>query len=458
MGVFPVAVIFGLLPAVVFASGSALLWDFFFIPPQFTFAIQTSENAMMNLTYFVVAIVSGILGTRVRRQEFELKQKERDAKLLYELENNLSKQNDVGRIMSESASFFDRHFGIRACVIDGSSGELDFTSPKLAEQLSEVEQKEAAWVYRNEQRAGLQTLKFSNSRLTYLPLGGDLSSSGVLVLYSQSSGLNATENLILKFCQNIGMALERERYRFTTRRNQLLESSEKLHQTLLNSVSHELRTPITAILGDVSELLNRPDSDRVLKSALDIRASAVRLNQTVTNLLDLSRVQSGTLQLNRNIIEVNDFIYSCLASAGSSTDSLRFEVSESTQSLYIKGDERLLETAVLNLIRNAITHSPTESKIQITVSEADAEVKLNFADKGPGIKKGEEEKVFSHFYTLSGGLGLGLPIVRAIVEAHHGRVVLEQSSESGSVFQITLPRVFLPLDFDSDSEGNDGKK
>lgn len=430
VGVLPIAVLYGLGPTLLFAVMSTLVWDYFFIPPQFTFTIHTSEDVLMNVTYFVVAIATGLLGTRIRRQEYLLKKRERHTQLLYELEKTLAPVTSVEGVLRAAENFIREQLNINAIAIDGSEGELRFANGHL----SPNEREEVRWTYRNERRAGHGTQTFPQAKYDYYPLEGNGAPAGALVVENIQHPDASSESRLRKLCPTIGTAIERERHRLLTARNRLLEESEKLHQTLLNSVSHELRTPLTSILGNIDRL-ETPLGE-------ELRSSARRLNQTVTNLLDMSRVTAGALQLKREVIELNDFMRSCISRSSSILESYQIVFTESQEPIIIRADEKLLETAVVNLFTNAARHAPQTPVIYISAHADDTSAIIEVSDTGPGIPDGEEERVFEKFYSsnTSGGVGLGLAITRTIMEAHGGAARVVPKNTGGARFQLSIPR------------------
>lgn len=446
VGVLPIAVAYGLGPALLFAALSALIWDYFFIPPQFTLSIQASEDVMMNLTYFVVALVSGFSGSRIRRHERALKARELKAKLLYRIEKCLAEKNSVESVLEESISLLKSRFGVEAVILQGDEDRL--RQPEEAVygiRLSEAELEHAKWVYRNEKRAGNGTHAFSESLLSFYPLSGNESATGVLVVDSDLSKNRGIEPVLREICAIIGVAIERETHRATLRRNALLEASEKLHQTLLDSVSHELRTPLTTILGTANCLALEPLPSESASYVLELKSSAERLNQTVTNLLDMSRISSGALLLNRALIDLSDFIRTCVGRSAHLLTKNRVTIRDSKEALYVLGDEKVLEIAFANLLGNAACYSPEGSEIRISVRGLDRLASIEIANHGAGIRPGEEEAVFGKFYSKSGavGLGLGLAIVREVIDLHLGEV-RANTVDGLTVFSVLLPREELP--------------
>lgn len=425
VGVLPIAVGYGLAPALLFATLSALVWDYYFIPPQFTLNIQTSEDVMMNLTYFAVALVSGFSGSRIRKQERSLKAREKQAKLLYQIEKHLADKSSVALVIEEATSILKTVFDLESIILSGKDG----TGP-----LSEDEIEQARWTYRNGKRAGNGTSTFSDSKYSFYPLRGNESTAGVLVVPSDITKNLKIEPVLRELGAVVGAAVEREIHREISRRNALLEESERLHQTLLDSVSHELRTPLTTILGIANQL-----------SIYDLKSSAERLNQTVTNLLDMSRISSGALRLSQSVIDLSDFVRTCVARADYLLGKHRVKIQDPREALYVKGDEKVLETAIANLLSNAARYSPEGTEIQIAIRPLDRKVSVEITNQGTRIPSGDEEEIFDKFYSNSGGagLGLGLAIVREIVELHLG-TVSANSGDGRTTFTILLPREELP--------------
>jgi two-component system, OmpR family, sensor histidine kinase KdpD len=226
----------------------------------------------------------------------------------------------------------------------------------------------------------------------------------------------------------------------------LYKASEALHQTLLNSISHELRTPITAIVGsatalkDTSTLLN----PRARESLTDeLIKSALRLDRVVENLLDLTRLQRGTLQLKKEWFDLGELLSAVRTGLKEESQSRRLEL-VNDESVLVEGDFYLLSHALNQVVLNAIKYTPENSKIEIESLASEDEARIIVRDNGKGIPEGLERKIFEKFYrtpgTPVGGLGLGLSIASSIIELHGGRMWARNRVDStGAVFEIRLP-------------------
>ena len=456
LGILPVATVSGVGPVLLSAGLSAVLWNFFFIPPQFTFAIREPEDGMMILAYFAVASVAGFLASRIKRQEGDLRQRERRSNILYDFGRRLAEANTSEEIATEGARSIELAFpSVVAVAKANQGGRLSFRQLKVTEQVvSDKDLAVATWAYDNHKKAGWKTDTLASSRCLCIPLRGRGGVIGVLLLYpKEDRSLSIDqENLIETICAHMATALERAELEFVSRENEVYLKSEKLHQALLNTVSHELRTPLTTIIGGATALGDTQTSqDASLREKLaeDVVESAERLNHTIENLMDMSRISSGVLQLNEHVFELNDFIRSLVQRMSRSVKSHRITLSLSNDDLFVKGDEKILEHVLWNLISNAERYSPAGSEITIRSVRNQSYAEFSVSDQGKGLPHAEINRVFDRFYRAPGsppgGVGLGLSIAKSIVEAHGGGVFAANRTEgSGAVFRVILPYREIP--------------
>jgi two-component system sensor histidine kinase KdpD len=224
------------------------------------------------------------------------------------------------------------------------------------------------------------------------------------------------------------------------------ENTIKLYNTLLNSLSHELRTPVSTIIGAVDTLKENKDklsfdNQNELLSQIDI--ASIRLNRQVENLLNMSRLETGTLKLHLDWCDANELVFSVLQklSLGNGNHTIAFAANENLP--LVKLDSGLIEQVLHNLIHNAILYTPENSTIRITVIHQSGNLAITISDSGPGFPEKEIPVVFEKFYRLpqtkSGGSGLGLSIAKGFVEAHNGAIQLENNDEGGAKFIINIP-------------------
>jgi two-component system sensor histidine kinase KdpD len=224
------------------------------------------------------------------------------------------------------------------------------------------------------------------------------------------------------------------------------ENLLKLYNTLLNSLSHELRTPISAIIGATDNLQNNmtrlsgQNKDELIS---EISVASLRLNRHVENLLNMSRLESGTLKIKTDWCDINELIYVVISQFKETASEHKIEVSLPEALPFFSLDFGLMEQVLLNLIHNAINYSPKNTEIRVSADCINDHLVIWIEDQGSGFPEDETDKVFDRFYRLNnprtGGTGLGLSIVKGFVEAHNGKVFLENIPAGGSRFTIDIP-------------------
>lgn len=440
-------------PTLFAAVFSAVVWNFFFIPPAWTFMISSTEDFMMVVSFFVAALVGGLLTARVRRQESVLEVRESESRLLYELVKNLSdvqEESQAAAVLSETIS---RQFKARNSVllINSETGKLQNAAGK---SLEEKEAAVAQWSFENGKVAGWSTPTLNAAACLCLPMKGNSGVVGVVAFFplSGEQALSVeTENFIETIIAQTAIVLERLALRGAAAATKLYEASEKLHQTLLNSVSHELRTPITALIGNATALEDeRTVSDAAARKALvgEVVGAARRLDRVVENLLDVTRLEKGTLQLKREWFELGDLLGQVKAELKEELGGHTVEVNSSGE-VYFEGDHQLLSHAFSQIVLNAAKYSDPRKVIHVEVSTEGGRAVVRITDEGPGVPEGLEARIFEKFFraprTPSGGIGLGLSIVKNIVELHGGQVSARNREDGrGAIFEIILPLKALP--------------
>lgn len=457
LGILPISTVSGLGPTLLGAALSALIWDFFFIPPQFTLSIRETEDVMMILAYFSVATVAGFLAARIKRQRRDLLLRERRANVLYEFGRNLADATSETEIATRAAASMEAVVPSLVLILKADSEGALSGQPlnPVSFVIPEKDVAVATWAYSNQKKAGWRTDTLTSSPCLCIPLRGRSGMVGVLILYpkeDRSLSLDQ-ENLIETIAAHLATALERELLEMASRRAEIFEKSEKLHQALLNSVSHELRTPLTAILGSATALKELPEGSggAAVRAKLleDVIASSERLNHTVENLLDMSRISSGVLQLNEQMFELNDFLRSATQRTSKQIAAHPLQLELSEENLFIQGDEKLLEHVLQNLIGNAAQYSSDGAPITLRSRRNQSYAEFTVQDEGRGLPKGDEQRVFERFYRAPGsppgGVGLGLSITQAIVEAHGGAVfAANRTDRTGAVLTVILPLREIP--------------
>ncbi|MEZ4661457.1 MAG: ATP-binding protein [Caldilineaceae bacterium] len=276
---------------------------------------------------------------------------------------------------------------------------------------------------------------------------------GVLgIRYAQANRINYEQELQIEtFVNQIALVVERQFLDEATRRAALLQESERLQSTLLNSISHELRTPISTITGAAAILRDSPatasaeDRRHLLN---DISEAARRLNHLVENLLDMSRLDGGRLQLKRDWCLVADVVGVAVQQLHDCLSRRPLTIDIAPELPLVQMDFVLIEQVLVNLLHNVCNYTPDGSAVEIRAWMAQEQLWVTVADRGPGIPPEQMARIFDKFYrlpgTATGGTGLGLSICRGLVQAHDGELTVENRPEGGARFLMKLPAVMAP--------------
>lgn len=444
----------GSMSSILFSAMlSAVIWNFGFIPPRFTFVVSSADDAILLFANFVVALTSGILTHRIRIREKLIREREEKTNLLNLILEDISKSQNKSEFIEKVSDRVSLYFDAKVSVVlKSKTGELLFDKLSITDKIDEKEKAVALWVYQNQKNAGWSTETLGQARSLYLPLKGVAENIGVLIYRPRRKikklGIDQKE-LLISISTQLGISIERH---FLSRRlaeAQRLKDSELLHQTLLNSISHEMRTPLTTIMGIASSLEQNQSFDQTTKEITkNLVLASDRLNRVIENLLDMSRLNSGILGLKLEWHDLSDLIGVVLKKLERNLIEHQIEVNITDNLNLILIDFRLFEHALSNLILNATQHAGEKLQISISGKIEDSKVKIIVSDNGKGIDLENQAELFEKFYrvpgTPAGGTGLGLSIVKGIVELHKGQIKYELNHPVGSRFIISLPLMEAP--------------
>jgi two-component system, OmpR family, sensor histidine kinase KdpD len=455
LGVVLLAFYVGRGPTLFNAAASALLWDYFFLPPRYTLYLTHFEDVMMFAVYFVVALVLGQLATRVRWQERAERRREQRSTALYLLTRDLADGADLDDVAQRLVRQVAQAFNAKVALLPReSSGALARTAhPASTFSVSEKEQSVAAWAFRFGKAAGRFTDNLPSAAAIYLPLQTNRGAVGVLgvELAGEQQPTLEQRDLLGAFARQAALVLDRLRLDAEAQKAQLLAESERLGKALLNSISHELRTPIAAITAAATALAETkgPEALQMDKTlAGEIQESAARLNRLVSNLLDMTRLESGSVKPRLEWCDISDLINVALRRNERELSNHRMVLSVPRPLPLVKVDFVLIEQVLNNLLLNAAAYTPAGTPVEIKAAAVDDEMTISVADRGPGLPEESLAHVFEKFYRVpgapAGGTGLGLSIVKGLVEAHGGRVEVQNRPGGGAEFSICLPVVSSP--------------
>jgi len=441
-------------PILLAAASSALLWNFFFLPPVFTFYVQTLEDGLMFSMYFVVAVVLGQLVARIRSQEQANARREEQATALYLLTRDLADALSLDAAAAALVRHVRQTFRCPAalCLTLPNGTTLGPPHPSGDLRLDEKEASVAAWAAQHGKMAGLFTDNLPSAQFLHAPIRAGDRSMGVLSLgWAPSEGLGFQQREQLDaFARQAALVLERHRLREIETEARLGLESERLGKSLLNSISHELRTPISAIAAAVNALRSDPTLDTSLRPlAEEIEEANARLHRLVRNLLDVTRLETGHLKPIVDWCEPRDICQAAFQDVAALMKRHPLTISLTPGLPLVQLDFVLMEQALVNLLANAATHTPPGTPVELRVLATQDTMVFEVTDRGPGIPEAELSRVFDKFMrapgAAPGGTGLGLSIVKGFVEAQRGRVEALPRDGGGVRFLIRLPLGVQPI-------------
>ncbi len=429
-------------PVLLLATLSAVIWDYFFIPPQFTMHIDKPEDMVMFGMFFVVALSMGHLTSRLRQRELAERNRQRQTAALLRVTQSAALAAEPERGLSDALRTINELLHASTALI---VRENDRSLPKTAHAASTFKPslKEwgvISWSYVNKQPAGRFTDTLPQSEATWFPLQTATSMMGVLgVMLPKEGALDFnTRQTVEAFALQLALVLEKEHFIQAVRHADVLAQSEKLHRTLLDSVSHELKTPLAVIKMAVESM---PANDSPQLAEIDMATQ--RLQRVVDNLLQMSRLESEVVLPQRDWCDVTDMIRVAREAAGPALETHPIEESIPNDLPVVKLDHRLLSQAIANILHNAAIYTPAETAIEISATVQSSKLRIVIRDHGPGLPEGEVLRVFEKFYrgrgTPAGGTGLGLAIARGFVRAQGGEIMAANAPSGGAEFVISLP-------------------
>jgi len=449
LGVCFVAVRYGRGPSLLAACLSVAAFDFFFVPPYLTFAVHDTQHLVTFAVMLLVGFLISTLAVRVRDQAEAARRREQRTQVLYSVSRELAglrMPEEIARIMSRHLTEVLR--GPAVLLLPGPDGTLVSSPPEVPAITTDAREASVArWVFDHGQTAGQGTDTLPGAAAMFVPLRSGERTLGVLGLRPDESLRPLSPDnvdLVETVAAQAGASLDRARLAAEGEEARVAVERERMRSTLLSSVSHDLRTPLAAITGAASGLLQTPAPEAPARRELEetIYEEAERLNRLVANLLDMTRLESGTVPIKREWHSVEEVVGSALGRLEEGLAGRRVETEMPRDLPLVPMDAVLVEQVLVNLLENAVKYTDPGTALRVAARREDGGVGIEVADEGPGLQPGDEERVFEKFYRGSSGargFGLGLAICRAIVTAHGGRIWAENRAPRGVAFRFTLP-------------------
>ncbi len=450
LGVALIAIKFGRGPSVLAALINVLAFDFFFVPPQLSFSVSDTQYLITFGVMLVVGLLISNLTSNLRYEARVAVYREKRTHAVYILSKELATAMTTAQIAQMSIQHLNAVFNVKVELLLPDSHDKLHPTLHLANNGDPVvEVAIAQWVYDHQQNAGFGTQTLPASSALYLPLRTPMRTRGVLAItptQPQQFLLPEQQRLLETCAAQIALALERVHYAEVARDALLTMESERLRNLLLSTISRDLRTPLQSIL-DVSRQLC---SDKSLtlegRQALAqvIYEKTLLMDNLATNLIDMARLQAGSVEFNKQWSSLAEIIANTLRAHH---ELLAHHQLQSTIPAELPGifvDATLLERVFTNLLENASKYTPMGSLLEISAWQKDMTIWVAFDDNGPGLPPGMEERIFEKFTRgeqrpVLPGVGLGLAICRAIIEAHGGEIQAQNRPQGGARFVFWVP-------------------
>jgi len=429
---------------------SIAAFDFFFVPPYYTFAVADVRYIVTFGVMLVVALVISGLTLRVREQADAARGRERRTAALLNLSRDLARERKKDSLSEIAVKHIGEVFLSQVVVlVPDEQGNLAVPTTGVGTfALDEKELGVAHWVLENRQVAGIGTDTLPGAKALYLPMiasSGPVGVVGILPANPEESFEPEQIHLLETFVNQTAMAMERVILAQEAQKERVSAEKQSLRNVLLSSVSHDLRTPLAAITGSAEILLQKGKSlaeEKRHELINSIHEEAERLNRIVKNVLSMTRLESGAIQIRKewqSLEEITGAVIDRLAGRLNG-HTLNVQIPEDMPLLSF--DPLLMEQVLTNLLENALRYTPPGTPIELTAHAENDEVLVELADRGPGIPEGQQDWIFDKFTrgkVSGGGVGLGLSICRVIIEAHGGRIWAENRPGGGAIFRFTLP-------------------
>ena len=466
IAIIAIAIRCGRGPSALASILSVAAFDFFFVPPYFSFTVTDIQYLLTFGVMLVVALIISNLTVRIRQQAELARYREHRTGVLYAMSHDLATHRGTGMLAQLAAKHLRDVFDAQIAIfladaekrVQLQRGELLFF------ELNPKESGVAQWVYDHNERAGLGTDTLPGASALYLPLVASSGAIGVVAVRPKDPSLLLDPeqlHLLESLVNQVALAIERTRLSDEAQQAHVAAEAERMRSTILSSVSHDLRTPLATISGAASSLAEgREELNAVARRDLarSICREADRLDRLLKNLLDMMQLEAGAVRLNKEWHSLDEIIGAALARLEGRLDGHAVSTVFPTDLPLVFVDGVLLEQVVINLVENAVKYTPSGTAIDLSASANDCDVIVEVADRGPGIPVGEESLIFDKFYrgkfAREGGVGLGLTICRGIVEAHGGRIWAENRSEGGTLFHFSIPLPDQQPSVESETDGN----
>lgn len=459
LGVLLIAMLSRQRSTSLLSSGLAVLaFNFFFTEPRFTFVVYDLGYITTFIMMLVAGLITSTLTQQVQIQAEESSKKAYYTEILFQTSKKLQSASTRQEIIDRTAEQVTKLLDLPIVIYPSSNSTLlkpltYDTANKTVDWstvLTQNEEAVARWAFINNQQAGADTQTLSSAQCSYLVIRGAESPLGVLgILTDKSKKLQKFEkNLLIAILDECSLVWEKNDSNELQKELHAQIQKEKLRSNLLRAISHDLRVPLTSISGNSTLLINNHnqlDEEKKLALYSNIYSDSIWLINLVENLLSLTKLENGSLKLNKKAELIEEVISEALDHADPNLKKYKVSVTIDSDFLMLLMDTQLIIQVLVNIINNAVRYTPEGSSITITVKKEENIARVEIADNGPGIPKEDRDKIFDMFYTSGSksadgrrGMGLGLFLCKSIVEAHGSSIYINKNYPKGTIIGFTL--------------------
>lgn len=426
-----------------------LVWDFLFVPPQYTLRIESLDDIAIMCLFFLTAAVTGILVDRERDHKVMLMKRESRTETLYEIVREIATEPSSELLFQSICKRLGQILdGTCEIIIKSIQGGLAFNQSSPIWE-DEKEKNAALWSFDNGMEAGWSTTTLPMAKRLFIPLKGLHETVGILTY--QPNEVNKLlsvddKNLLYRVGQQLANNLERGFAEERRRQMDYLNKIEKVHQKIIKLIAEEFKHPLEEIQRCVS-YLQQEQSIKDLKDSrqklCNIETASQNLTRSLNNVTVMARLAGGFGQLNKTKVSIYELVEACHNDSIKAGDRHLIKIDLQEGLPVISCDFNLIKLLLNNLIMNAIQYSPQGSTIEIQARSTDRMVVISVLDEGKGIPPNLMETIFEKFYRVPGvkapGIGLGLPLAKTIAEMHQGMLKAENRETGGAKFSLYLP-------------------
>jgi two-component system sensor histidine kinase KdpD len=453
------AVAYGLLPSLVACLAAVLAYNFFLLPPLYTFSIADPENVVALFFFTIVAVIASNLAARVRAQAIAARQRARVTEELYLFSRKLAGAGKLDDLLWTTVHQVALMLKVRVVLLLPTDGRLAVQAGFPPEdQLDDNDLAAAQWCYEKNKPAGRGADTLPGAKRLFVPLQTGRSAVGIIGIDSDEAGPLLTSEqmrLLTALSDQAALAIERVQLAEEMDQARIAAETEKLRSALLTSISHDLRTPLASILGAATSLAAHGDGwDKPTRVSLmqTIREEAERLNRFIGNLLDMTRLEAGSLIPKIELVDLAEIVGATLQRAKPILQHHKIATQLAPGLPMLQLDMVLMEQVLFNLLDNAAKYAPNGSQIAIQAQQIGDQIRIDILDEGDGLPAEDLERIFDKFYRVHradrqrAGTGLGLAICRGFVEAMGGSIAARNREDrSGACFTLLLPVPVLPV-------------